>query len=136
MDELAWATLHEVIRPYIYAVCYRTTHGALGLSDDACQETLLKLVRSCRFEDLTDPGKFRRYAATAAARTAGDLMEGASRRVESLEPTHDPLSEEESAEALLEVNELRARALGALGTLDQEILRHVLDEWSPEEISR
>src|SRR5687767_7709421 len=72
-DPTAWADLHRLCRPLVYARLYRQLKGS-ELVNDAVQEVFLKLIRRDPFKSVTEPRAFLFYLNAVCRSVAIDVL--------------------------------------------------------------
>src|SRR4051812_33792893 len=139
-DEEAWTALYVRFRPFVYTVAYRRTNGSRELTQEAVQETFLRLVKYCSFQTLNDLDDFRRYLAVVTRNVVTIL-----RRHEPHPEKHRGLlgsTEAELGEPVLtpygetvELRQLLQRALEDLPREERRALALSMDGYSLQEIA-
>ena len=139
-DAEAWEELYHLMRPGVYAICYRWLRGVPDLAEDATQETFLRLFRYARFPELRSPRAFRAYTNMVAKNVGRSLLREALEYSEALtsdEPgMRDELGASDQTDSPVLVEELRRDLLAQLDSTDQLLLQRIADGFRLGEISR
>jgi RNA polymerase sigma factor (sigma-70 family) len=140
-DPEAWEALYRLMRPVLYASCYRSMRGVNDLAEDATQETFLRLFRYARFPELRSPQAFRAYAQMVARNVGRSSLREAleySAVVESYpsEVGSNQFGAEGQTDAPVLTEALRADLLAQLDVTDRLILQRILDGFRLRDISR